>query len=109
MLNTTNGPVRYHQGHERHPDHTLNTSHAVEENLHYIDEEPEILSVLSAPGWYAVLEGESVPLACWVAEDGGRLYGVCVRGGRIDLVEGDVEKNSDFQGYVNNNDSKENK
>jgi hypothetical protein len=44
-----------------------------------------------------------------VAEDGGRLYGVCVRGGRIDLVEGDVEKNSDFQGYVNNNDSKENK
>jgi hypothetical protein len=92
-INTTNGPVEVPRGtSERHPSHTLNTSHLYDED--------EIVSVLPGTGWCAVIGEESVPLVAWVAEDSGRMYGVCLSDeSRVDLVEGDVEKNSNFQGY----------
>jgi len=93
VINTTGGPVETPRGtFERHHSHTLNTSHAYDED--------EIVAVLPASGWEAVVGGASVPLVAFVAEDSGRMYGVALAGdGTIDLIEGDVEKNSNFQGY----------
>lgn len=102
IINTSNGPVEI--GPDQEPSgarHTLNTSHAIEENLTYTDEEPEILAVLPAGGWQAVIGTERVPLVAFVALDSGRMYGVPIgEDGRIDLVEGDVEKRTSFSGYA---------
>jgi hypothetical protein len=92
VVNTTSGPVEVPRGQAWHPHHTLNTT--------AVYDEPEILSVLPGTGWCAVIGDEIVPLVAFIAEDSGRMYGVALAGdGTIDLVEGDVEKNSEFQGY----------
>lgn len=104
IVNTTNGPE------PRDPDlrrgHVVNTSRILEEDLQYVDEDPaEIIAVLPAGGWTAALEGEDglrriALLVAWVAQDSGRLYGVTIgNDGRIDLVEGDVEKIPGFVKY----------
>ena len=96
------------------PAHTINTSAVVEENLEYIDEpeEPEILAVLPGGDYHAVLEQEdvqrTVPLVAWVAEDSGRMYGVALgEDGRVELLEGDVEKLDGFVRYEKTNNEKE--
>ena len=101
MINTTNGPQRIDP-----PAHHVNTSCVVEEDLQYVDEEPEILAVLPANGWAAVVGDDVLPLVAFVALDSGRMYGVPLdKAGRVDLVENDVEKRSGFAGYrqVNSN------
>ncbi len=104
-INTTNGPIPRP---EERPGHTVNTSRVMEEDMQYLDEEPEIISVLPATGWHAVIGEEAVPLAAFVAMDSGRLYGVPVGGdGRIDLVDGDIEKRDGFTGYKQANTDKE--
>jgi hypothetical protein len=104
VVNTTSGPVAVPQGdYER----VVNTSRVTEEDLVYTDEDPEILAVLPATGWHAVVGGDTVALAAFVALDTGRMYGVAVDG-RIDLVEGDVEKDPGFSGYKLATDVKEN-
>ncbi len=91
VLNTTAGPV------ERGPGagHVINTSDILEPpQMEYTDEEPEILVVLPATGWSAVV-GERLPLVCFVALDDGHMHGVAVgEDGKVDLVEGNVEKRS---------------
>lgn len=106
MINTTSGPRP-----KGDPNgHVVNTSRIVEEELVYTDEEPEILSVMPGTGWHAVVEGEAVPLAGFVAMDSGRLYGVVVgEDGRVDLVENDVEKQDGFRGYAQTNNHEEEK
>ena len=105
MLNTTRGAVP--RPGER-VGRTLNTSRLVEEDLRYEDEEPEIIAVLPATGWVAVLGETVVPLVAWVAEDSGRMYGVSLGdAGRVDLVENDVEKLSGFSRYEQANETKE--
>ena len=107
MINTTTGPVAVPKGTR---EHVINTSRVTEENMQYLDEEPEIIAVLPATGWVAVLGETVVPLAAWVAEDSGRMYGVSLGDdGRIDLVEGDAEKLAGFVRYEQvNNKGKEN-
>ncbi len=97
VLNTTSGPRP-----KGDPNgHVINTSRIVEEELVYEDEEPEILAVLPATGWTAVVGGEVAPLVAFVAVDSGRMYGVGIgEDGRVDLVESDVEKQDGFTGYV---------
>lgn len=107
-INTTGGAIpRPGEG----VGHIVNTSRVVEEDMVYEDEGPEIISVLPGQGWHATIKDEdglrTIPLACFVAEDTGRMYGASVgEDGRIDLVEGDVEKRPGFAGYgqANNND-----
>jgi hypothetical protein len=109
VLNTTNGPVEVPKG-SREP--VINTSRVVEEDMQYLDEEPEILDVLPGAGWCArMTDGSAVPLVSFVSMETGKMYGVAVgEDGRIDLLHNSVEKNSGFVRYeqVNSND-KENK
>jgi hypothetical protein len=108
VVNTTCGPVEvgstaYEQ---------INTSRIIEEDMSFEDEETEIISVLPATGWQAVIEDpadtRTIPLVVWVAEDTGRLYGVGLgEDGRIDLVENDVEKLDGFFRYEQINNEKE--
>jgi hypothetical protein len=96
VLNTTTGPKEY--GRDR-PGHTLNTSRVVEEDLVYEDESPDILTVLPAGDWCAVVGGVAVPMPVWVVLDDASMYGVVVgTDGRIDL-NADVEKHPLFSGY----------
>jgi hypothetical protein len=99
VINTTGGPVEIPRGtFERHHSHTLNTSHVYDED--------EIIGGLPGTGWCAVIGEESVPLVAFVAMDTGRMYGVALADdGTVDLIAGDVEENSNFQGYkqVNSN------
>ena len=87
------------------PDHTVNTSRILEEDLVVEDEEPEILQVLSAGDWCAVLEAAEgsrvIPLAVWVALDDGSMYGVAPHGGEgnIDLTHS-IADDPQFQTYV---------
>lgn len=107
-VNTTRGPVPIPRGERSPVGHTINTSRVVEEDMTYEDEEPEIISVLPGTGWHAVVNGEGIPLVAWVAMDDAKMYGVAVgEDGRVDLVEGDVEKLDAFTGYkqaATNND-----
>lgn len=76
----------------------------------YEDEESEIISVLPATGWHAVLGDGAVPLVAWVAMDDASMYGVAVgEDGRIDLVENNVEKLAGFVRYEQVTQEKENK
>jgi hypothetical protein len=81
----------------------------VEEDLNYLDEEPEILAVLPATGWQAVVGGEAVGLVAFVALDDGRMHGVAVGDdGRVDLTNS-VEQHPGFTGYKQaTNEPKEN-
>jgi hypothetical protein len=76
--------------------------------MQYVDEEPEIVAVLPATDWQAVIGGEPVALVAFVALDDGRMQGVVVgEDGRIDLTE-NVEKHPAWSGYVQtNNEPKE--
>jgi hypothetical protein len=66
-----------------------------EEDMQILDEPPEILSVMPAGDWRAVVGGEVVPLVAFVALDSGRMYGVVVGDdGKVDL-----EDAVDFNGY----------
>jgi hypothetical protein len=104
QVNTTRGVKDIPRGEIERPGHTLNTSRLTEEDMVYIDEEgPEIVGVLPATGYYAVIRDEgTIPLVVWVAEDSGRMYGVVFdEDGRIDLVENDAEQIRGFAGYTN--------
>jgi hypothetical protein len=99
-MNTSTGPVVVNPDPPRH----INTSRVVEEDLTYLDEEPEIIGVLPASGWHAVVAGEPVALVAFVALDDASMYGVAVgEDGKVDLVEGNVEKRS-FVRYERIND-----
>jgi len=104
-INTTAGPVEYERS---RPGHVVNTSRIVEEDLQYVDEPPEIISVLPAADWRAVVEDdELVVLVAFVALDDGRMHGVAVgEDGRIDLTD-DVEKFPGFTGYIQTNPKEE--
>ena len=106
MINTTNGPQRIDP-----PARHINTSRVVEEDHVYTDEPPEILAVLPANGWTALVGADAVPLVAFVAMDSGRMYGASIGDdSRVDLVENDVEKLDGFAGYrqVNINHEEEN-
>jgi hypothetical protein len=97
VLNTTHGPQEYDP---TRPGHTLNTSRLLEEDLTYVDEEPQILAVLPANDWCAVVEGVAVPMPLWVVLDDGSAYGVAVdEGGRVNLSN-NVETRPGFDGYA---------
>ncbi len=64
MINTTNGPQRIDP-----PARHINTSRVVEEDLQYVDEEPEILAVLPANGWTAIVGDDLVRLVAFVGLD----------------------------------------
>lgn len=107
VLNTTSGPVEVPKGSR---EHVVNTSRVVEEDLVNTDEGPEILAVLPAAGWCAVIAEDAVPLVAFVALDSGRMYGVPIgEDGRVDLVDGDVEKHEGFVRYEQASNDKEKK
>ncbi len=101
-INTTAGPVSVDPDPPRH----INTSDVLEPpRMEYLDEEPEIISVLPATGWHAVVGGEAVALIAFVALDSGRMYGAAVgNDGWVDLVEGNVEDRKGFVRYEKIND-----
>ncbi len=101
MLNTTNGPRNVDPNPHRH----IATSRIYEEDMQYLDDPPEILCVMPAGDWRAVVGGEAVALIAFVALDSGKLYGVAVGPrGRVDLVEGNVEDRAGFVRYEKIND-----
>ena len=105
-INTSNGPVVV----DPTPHQHVNTSRVVDEDMEVLDAEPEIIGVLPATGWHAVVGGEAVALIAFVAMDDASMYGVVVGDdGRIDLTE-DVEKHPGFTGYkqANTNDKENN-
>ncbi len=96
VLNTTDGPVAYDRS---RPEHTINTSRCVAEDLVYLDEEPAILAVVSAGDWCAEIAGEAVPVLAFVVLDDASMYGVAVgEDGLVDLYNS-VEKNKNFVRY----------
>jgi hypothetical protein len=86
-----------------------NTSRVVEEDMQYLDEEPEIIAVVPATGWAAAVGEKLVPLVAFVALDSAKLYGVAVgNDGLVDL-EDNIEDAVDFNGYHQaTNEPKEN-
>ena len=58
VLNTTNGP----QNVDPNPHKNIATTRIYEEDMTYIDEPPEIVSVLPAGDWQAVVNGQQIPL-----------------------------------------------
>lgn len=111
-LNTTSGPRETPKGTR---ERVVNTSDVLEPpQLVYEDEEPEIVAVLPGGGYHAVVKGRggerAVPLVAWVATDSGRMYGVSIgEDGRVDLVDGDIEKLDGFARYEQTNSYKEDK
>ncbi len=98
IINTTGGAREIPKGTVENTSQNVNTSRIVEEDLEYLDEEPEIIAVLPAERWYAKCAGVLKPLVAWVAMDSGEMYGVVVGDdGRIDL-QVSVENDS-FEGY----------
>jgi hypothetical protein len=107
VMNTSSGPVSVGPDPPRH----VNTSDVLEPpRMEYLDEEPEIIAVVPAADWCAVVGEALVPLVVFVAMDDGRLYGVVVGDdGRVDLVENTAEDIPGFTGYIQtNNEPKEN-
>ncbi len=81
------------------PEHVVNTSAVVEENLTYLDEEPAILAVVSAAGWQALIADEAVPMPLWVVLDDGSVHGVVIgEDGLLDPLDS-VENNPNFVRY----------
>jgi hypothetical protein len=105
-INTTTGPVVVDPDPPRH----IATTRIYDEDMRYEDEEEEIVSVVPAAGWCAVVGEALVPLVVFVAMDDGKLYGVVVGpDGRVDLTEGNAEDIPGFTGYIQtNNEPKEN-
>ncbi len=96
MINTTRGPAEVPRGTRSH----INTTSLLEPpDLVYEDEPAEILAVLPAGDWCAVVEGVAVPMPLWVVLDDGSAYGVAVdEGGRVNLSN-NVENNPNFVRY----------
>jgi hypothetical protein len=110
VLNTTRGgPAEVPRGTRESTGHVTNTTRIFEEDLVYEDASPDILAVLPGGGWCAVVDGDAIPLVCWVALDSGTMHGVVLgENGLIDLTDGNVEKHPNFTGYKQvNNDKKE--
>jgi len=107
-INTTAGPVEV-APHGPGAGHVINTSRVTEEDLTYLDEEPEIIAIVPGTGWQAVVEGdELVALVAFVALDDASMYGVAVGPrGRVDLVEDNVETYPGFTGYTQTNHKEE--
>ncbi len=105
VMNTSTGPVVVDPDPPRH----VNTSRVTEEDMVYEEEEPEILSVMPAGDWHAVVGERRLPLVCFVALDDASMYGVAVgEDGLIDLTE-NVSTYAGFTGYIQtNNEPKEN-
>jgi hypothetical protein len=102
-VNTTHGPQEAPRGTRESTGHTINTSRVVAEDLHYLDEEPEILAVLPGGDWCAVVDGDAIPLVAWVALDDASMHGVALdEGGRVNLSN-NVETRPHFSGYKQNN------
>jgi len=104
-MNTSNGPVVV----DPTPHQHVNTSRVVEEDMQYLDEEPEIIAVVPAAGWCAAVGEALIPLIVFVAMDSGKLYGVAVGDdGRIDLTNS-AELHPGFTEYkLATNEPKEN-
>ncbi len=104
-INTTAGPVLVEADFGR-PEHVVNTSRVVEEDLTYEDAEPEVVQVLNARGWAATFEdGHHEELLFWCVLDDETIHGVLLgEDGRIDLTGGNVEKRRGFSRYTNIND-----
>jgi hypothetical protein len=105
VLNTTDGPKVVPRGEVGH----INTSDILEPpKMEYLDEAPEILAVVSAGDWCAVVGGVAVSMPLWVALDDGSAYGVVIgRDGLLDPLDS-VETRPGFTGYKQvNNDKKE--
>jgi hypothetical protein len=98
-VNTTSGPVG--DVPDRHHSHTLNTSRVLEEDLQYVDEEPEIAHVLPATGWAAAFEdGHREALVLWSVLDTGAVFGVAPgEDGTINASES-IEAREGFSGYL---------
>jgi len=95
-INTSAGPVTIDPEPPRH----IATTRIYDEDMHVLDEDPEIVSVVPAIGWAAAVGEALVPLVVFVALDDGRLYGVAVgNDGKVDL-EDNIEKAVDFNGYL---------
>ncbi len=105
-INTTGGAIPRP---EERVGHTLNTSRAVEEDLTYEDEEPEVVQILNADGWVATFDdGHQEALIFWCLLDDATVHGVVLgEGCRIDL-NNSVEKDPGFAGYVQVSQHKEN-
>ena len=104
VLNTTHGPQEAPRGTRESTGHTINTSRVVAEDLHYLDEEPEILAVLPGGDWCAVVDGDAIPLVAWVALDDASMYGVAIGvDGLINLTDS-IEKHPNFTGYKQTNE-----
>jgi hypothetical protein len=107
VLNTTTGAVEVPRGTRSH----INTTAVLEPPLMtYEDEAPEIIAVVPATGWQAVIGDEAVPLVAFVALDDASMHGVAVgSNGLINLTTGNVEELAGFTGYeqTNINDKKE--
>ena len=101
VLNTTRGPVEYDRS---RPGHVVNTSRVVDEDMRALDEEAEIVHVLSAMGYAATFEdGRREDLVFWVVDDEGAVFGATLNAeGRADLAS--VEDRPGFVGYEKIND-----
>ncbi len=99
IVNTTGGPREPTPTPGRH----VNTSRIVEEDLEYLDEEPEIAHVLPGGDWCALVDGRLVSLVAWVVLADATMYGVAgdrpEKGGTFALDEG-VGEREGFRGYV---------
>ena len=104
-INTTNGPAEVPRGTRSH----INTSDILEPPLMtYEDEAPDILAVLPAGDWCAVVGGVAVPVVAFVALDSGKIHGVAIgEDGRINLTTGNVEELDGFTGYTQTTNDKE--
>jgi hypothetical protein len=110
IINTTTGAVEVPRGTRESTGHTINTSAVVEEDLQYLDEEPEVVQVLNAAGWAATFEdGHHEELLFWCVLDDETVHGVVLgEGGLVDLAQGNARTRPGFTGYTQvNNDKKE--
>ncbi len=101
VLNTTHGPQEVPRGEARH----INTSAILEPPLmSYEDEAPEIISVLNAGDWCAVVDGDAIPLVAWVALDDASMHGVVLGENCLINLTDSIEKHPNFTGYKQTNE-----
>ncbi len=103
VLNTTRGgPAEVPRGTRSH----INTTDILEPpKMQYVDEPPEVVQVLAAPGWAATFEdGHHEELIFWCVLDDETVHGVVLgEDGLVDLAQGNAEKHPGFTGYKQNN------
>ena len=110
VINTTNGPVRVlepgeetgaprYAGPREHT--TANTTRIYEEDMQYIDEEPEVAFISPATGYVARFGGGGTrEIVLWAVMDDGRFYGVALpKDGRPPLELDSVEDEDGFRSY----------